>query len=718
MLKRDYGEDATRTTRGTGDIDNVRHVARVWAARILDRMGRPARHARLDQDVLIELGLIEHKDPMQDAHDVLDDRDRVRARRRELEAIEWAPNGHLARNLGFATSRFGLAEADCAVLAFLAICFRFEWLRELVEDAAEFSCLGSPAECAAAATGISTQAAWHALRREGRLSRCGFLEYRYRSSADPTDLPRLENDIRLGLWQPDFGEGFLEQRCMRCPVDVGEPELAPDQLPEKFGCIVELVRAMLDGRTATGQILIHGKPGTGKTRFALQIAEYLSAARFEVLESRRGYHLNPAERLHCFLAAQQLLHERERCLLVFDEADQVLAGSTGFMAMRSDDWDKAWLNTIIESALVPGIWIANDIQGVHGATLRRFAMIAEMPELPEPVRIDILRQKVGDLPIGHDWIRQMARTESVTPALMERAARVGRALGVTSSETIEAAMTQTLEGHCRAAGETFEPARAVGGDGVELPYAVEWLNTRPAIEPIAEGVAGAIDPTGRLLLHGPPGTGKTRLARELAEQADRPLRVVCASDLLDRYVGGTERNIRSVFERAARDRQVILLDEVDSLLADRSNAVRTWEVSQVNELLARIDGFEGLLLAATNRLEMIDSAVLRRFDVKIRFDYMKAEHAVETLEALVGDEVEIDKPVRDTLAALERLTPGDFRTAVRRLRITGTRPTPEAFIEALADEIAAKPGKDSRPIGFTARLGAPESASQLDRRLN
>ena len=167
MLKRDYGEDATRTTRATGEIDNVRHVARVWAARILDRMGRPARHARLDQDVLIELGLIEHKDPMQDVHDVLDDRDRVRARRRELEAIEWAPNGHLARNLGFVTSRFGLAEADCAVLAFLAICFRFEWLRELVEDAAECSCLGSPAECAAAATGISTQAAWHALRREG-----------------------------------------------------------------------------------------------------------------------------------------------------------------------------------------------------------------------------------------------------------------------------------------------------------------------------------------------------------------------------------------------------------------------------------------------------------------------------------------------------------------------------------------------------------------------
>ena len=174
--------------------------------------------------------------------------------------------------------------------------------------------------------------------------------------------------------------------------------------------------------------------------------------------------------------------------------------------------------------------------------------------------------------------------------------------------------------------------------------------------------------------------------------------------MLDPYVGGTEKNIRAIFERAARDRQVLLLDEVDSLLADRSHAVRNWEVSQVNELLTRIDGFGGLLLAATNRLEMIDIAVLRRFDVKVRFDYMKAEHANEMFEALVGEEVAIGKTVRDTLAGLDRLTPGDFRTALRRLRITGKALTPEALVKAIAEEVAAKPDKTGRPIGFTARL--------------
>lgn len=706
MLKRDYDESVTQATCVAGEIDDTRHLAQVWAARILDLMGRPARNSRFDGDVFVELGLIDGTYSSRDAADVLAAGARIHALRRDLESRDWQASGHFARNLEFVAKRFRLSEQDCAVLAFLAICVRFDWLRLLVEDASRYSRLGSPAECAAAATGISVEAAYQALSCEGRLSRCGFLENKSRSSRYPADLPSLEDEIRLWIWHPDFGEGFLERQCVRAPAASCDDELQPERLAEEFQCIVEITRAMLDGRTPPGQILVHGKPGTGKTQFALQLGRFLNASQFEILESRHGVSLGATDRLRCFLSAQELFRERERCLILFYEADNVLAGSTGFEPRHSTDWDKAWLNTIIEGAALPGIWIANTIDGVHAATLRRFAMIIEMPDLSEPVRFDILRHKVKDLPVDQAWIRHMARTQSVTPALMERAARVGHALGAAPSGAIQAAMTKTLEGHCRAAGGRFEAPRAGSGEGVELPYRVEWLNTRPELDAIVEGMAGAGEPVGRLLLHGPPGTGKTRLALEMAERANLNLQVVCASDLLDPYVGGTEKNIRAIFERAARDRQVLLLDEVDSLLADRSNAVRNWEISQVNELLTRIDGFEGLLLAATNRLEMIDSAVLRRFDVKVRFDYMKAEHASEMFEALVGKNVVIGRVVRDTLVGLDRLTPGDFRTALRRLRISGTRPTPETLIEALADEIAAKPDKNGRPIGFTAKLRA------------
>jgi SpoVK/Ycf46/Vps4 family AAA+-type ATPase len=119
----------------------------------------------------------------------------------------------------------------------------------------------------------------------------------------------------------------------------------------------------------------------------------------------------------------------------------------------------------------------------------------------------------------------------------------------------------------------------------------------------------------------------------------------------------------------------------------------------------RIDAFDGLLLAATNRLETIDAAVLRRFDAKVRFDYMKADHALEMLEAVLGDGPPIGASERQRLAQLDRLTPGDFRTALRQLRIRGTEVEAGALIDALEAEVQGKPGVDSKGIGFLASIG-------------
>src|SRR6056297_2053991 len=499
MLKRDYGGGALEAPTTCGEVENARRLAHTWAARILDLMGRPARNARFNEDAFVELGLVEEKHSDPGVNDVLSDRTRIQALRRELEARDWDGDGQLARNLAFLASCFRLTEPECAVIAFLAICWRFGWLRELVEDASRYSRLGSPANCAAAATGISEQGAYAALSREGRLVQCGLLESKFRTSVDPTDLPHLDDEIRLWIWHPEFGEGFLERQYVRRPVVVDDPEAKTDRMPADLECIRKIVQSMLDGRTAAGQILIHGKAGTGKTRFARQLAESLDADQFEVLESRLGFHLGAVERLRCFRAAQELFRERERCMLVFDEADQVLAGSTGFRSLYSTDWDKAWLNSVLERAVVPGIWIANDIEAVHASTLRRFSMIAEMPDMTESVRSEILRQKIKDLPVGHDWIRQTAKSRSVTPALMERAARVGHALRTAPGEEIEAAMSQTLEGHCRAAGGRFDPPKTAGRNDFDLPYSIDWLNTQPESEPVFDNMTVAREAEGRLL---------------------------------------------------------------------------------------------------------------------------------------------------------------------------------------------------------------------------
>ena len=88
-----------------------------------------------------------------------------------------------------------------------------------------------------------------------------------------------------------------------------------------------------------------------------------------------------------------------------------------------------------------------------------------------------------------------------------------------------------------------------------------------------------------LCLSGPPGTGKSAFVRYLAERMGLEVEQKRASDLLSMWVGGTEKQIAAAFAQAREDRHFLVFDEADSLLADRRLAHRSWEVSQVNEML-------------------------------------------------------------------------------------------------------------------------------------
>ena len=288
------------------------------------------------------------------------------------------------------------------------------------------------------------------------------------------------------------------------------------------------------------------------------------------------------------------------------------------------------------------------------------------------------------------------RQEKPTAGLLE-------AIG---KEQVEGTITLVLEGHCQAAGKPFDAAKICPTRTDRLPYSASWLNTVPCIDDIVAQASASSHPTGRFLMHGPPGTGKSRLAREIAHRADIQLINASASDLLSSYIGKTEKNIARLFREASASNAAIVLDEVDGLLANRKNAVRTWEISQVNELLTRIESFEGKFFATTNRLDMIDPAVLRRFDARIRFDYMKAEHATDMFCRMLDGAEDIRDWVLPLLVRLTKLTPGTFTTASRWLAVNNRQLTTQTLIEALEREVECRPDGDRRPIGFTTRLRA------------
>lgn len=81
-----------------------------------------------------------------------------------------------------------------------------------------------------------------------------------------------------------------------------------------------------------------------------------------------------------------------------------------------------------------------------------------------------------------------------------------------------------------------------------------------------------------------------------------------ASELISKWVGGTEKNIANAFEQASDENAILMLDEVDSYLMDRSNANQQWEVTQVNEMLTQMESFQGIFIASTNLMGNLDQA--------------------------------------------------------------------------------------------------------------
>jgi transitional endoplasmic reticulum ATPase len=172
-----------------------------------------------------------------------------------------------------------------------------------------------------------------------------------------------------------------------------------------------------------------------------------------------------------------------------------------------------------------------------------------------------------------------------------------------------------------------------------------------------------------------------------------------ASDLLSKWIGDSEKQIAAAFATARRQRAMLIIDEADSLLLDRRDALRSWEVSQVNEMLTWMESHPLPFVCTTNLVDRLDQASLRRFTLKLRFDPLTRDRAAYAFERFFGLPVPHLPP--------EWLTPGDFAT-VRRKRELFRSADVGCLMGWLAEEVEAK-GVVRRPIGF--RLGRSDGAA-------
>jgi cell division protease FtsH len=152
----------------------------------------------------------------------------------------------------------------------------------------------------------------------------------------------------------------------------------------------------------------------------------------------------------------------------------------------------------------------------------------------------------------------------------------------------------------------------------ELQEVIEFLKNPEEFEK-----AGAKIPAG-VLLEGPPGTGKTMLARATANEAEVSFLYATGSEFIEKYVGVGAKRVRKLFESAKKKKPcIIFIDEIDAIGGSRSNSRNDERDQTLNQLLTLMDGFKTrdgiIVLAATNRAEVLDRALVRngRFDRKV-----------------------------------------------------------------------------------------------------
>ena len=180
-------------------------------------------------------------------------------------------------------------------------------------------------------------------------------------------------------------------------------------------------------------------------------------------------------------------------------------------------------------------------------------------------------------------------------------------------------------------------------DAVELPFLHRELFSEFGLRP----------PKG-VLLYGPPGCGKTMIAKAVANSAGSHFLNIKGPELLDKFVGETERQIRAIFTRAKEHATsgrpvIVFFDEMDALFRTRGSGISSdVEATIVPQLLSEIDGVEGLanviVIGATNREDLIDPAILRpgRLDVKIKLDRPDDAGAAEILARYLTAETPIN----------------------------------------------------------------------------
>ena len=664
-------------------VDNeIYDLAMLWILRAIFRAGGERGFLRCRYDNVLEFLGVHSSEPTKQDTEALKNR---------LDVLEKAKIScdlkDLEHNLNLLQSNLGLNDAEKTILRFVAIMFNYE----VVSDACEL--IGN----------LNNRQAVKALSQILNLNSSDVQNaFRKDRIFAKTSIIKLDSYGRNLRSKIDVLNGeFVEALFTKCKSinevfasaikPCGETNLTLKNythVKEDMQILVSFLKNAILKKQKGVNILLYGSAGTGKTELSKVIASELNLKLYEVAYADESGYANELERIRSYCLAQNVLSAGSN-LLMYDEAEDVF--NTRNEEKRQ--YGKAFINRSLETNEVPTIWITNNIYCMDEAVVRRFNLAIELGVPNENMRARIIKEYSANL-IDNKLIKKLAKNQHVAPAVVSNASLVVSNLNTRDkNKAFERVISNTLK--AQGYGEIEKDKSS---DDLPSSYDPNFVNSNCDLNELMKGIKES--KSARVCLYGVPGTGKSAYAKFIAKSIKRPIIIKKGSDLLSMWVGGTEQNIAEAFKEAKDKKAVLVFDEVDSFLQDRSMAARSWEITQVNEMLVQMESFDGIFIATTNLIDNLDKASLRRFDLKLEFGYLLPNQALNLFKkecALL--KVKFDESAAKKVSNLGLLAPGDFASVRRQAKFRPIK-NGDDFYERLEQEVALKNEEKSARIGF------------------
>ncbi len=609
----------------------------------------------------------------------------------------------------------GLLQLNPAERALLLYGTLARYQRDLRGLLVEFKVANAQEAYAAIASvaGVSATDVAEALRAGSRLERIGMVEnlISEHNITDLADLMKVSEQLPQVLMRKYEGPSDLMAVFTRPAKRSQLSETDFDFVCVDQTMIIDLLRNAVARKEPGVNVLLYGPPGTGKTELAKVAAQAAGLELYEVeYADRDGNSLSGRDRYRSLQISQVFLKASSNVALLFDEVEDVfppISTEAAQLMARMDTGDgaptgsvsgKAWVNQLLETNPVPVIWVTNRIEQIDLAFRRRFQYHLELKSPPPGAREVLVSRALVGVAVDPEFAARLAARRGLTPAQIRTAVKFAQLAG--DGTAVETLIERQLGNADKALGNSSNERAA---RRVVTQYDLSLVNTESRFEVPKIIEALRRKHFGTLCFYGPPGTGKTALGEHLAQELQRPLMIRQASDLVSKFVGETEQNMAKMFAEAQAEEAVLLLDEADSFLRSRRLAERSYEISEVNEMLQGMERYTGVFICTTNLFLELDEAALRRFTFKIQFKPLtqSQRERMYVVEALAGVAPRLTEEQRQRLARLDALTPGDFASVKRQVDILGEVFEPDEFLSQLEAEHRVKPEvRHLRGIGF------------------